>query len=96
MLVGIAQQIPHPTEPGRTLWDARLDTGPYKGSMTKGLRYNTSLFAATRSLDTLRVGDLGSGSDFTVFFHHLGVMRSHFLQRSLVTIFIRLGFEHIW
>ncbi|KAJ7811132.1 Zn-dependent exopeptidase [Mycena olivaceomarginata] len=48
-----ALDVPHPTSPGRTLWDARFDTGPYAGENHR-LRE-----------PGLGVSPLGSGSDYT-------------------------------
>jgi hypothetical protein len=77
-----ALDIPHPTIPGKTLWDTREDDGPYKGSID-GLSPLPAIdaeYLATyeltekrrRALDT-GILPLGSGSDFTVFLQRLGV-----------------------
>ncbi|KAJ7167465.1 hypothetical protein C8R46DRAFT_995586 [Mycena filopes] len=68
-----ALDIPHPTDPERTLWDARFDTGPYAGE--------TSVPAATgfvtAAVDNIGVGPLGSGSDYTAFLQMMGVASSN-------------------
>ena len=101
MLVDIAEQIPHPTDSERTLWDARFDTGPFNNSINEGVKRppakgldHADGFSAAKLMDTLRVGDLGSGSDYTVFFHHLGV--SFCLLDPTSPNIISSGFEHPW
>ncbi|KAJ7241891.1 hypothetical protein B0H12DRAFT_1132888 [Mycena haematopus] len=70
-----ALDIPHPTSPGRTLWDARYDTGPWVGgtvdSESLGATYTVNAVA-----DSLGVSPLGSGSDFTAFLQMIGVASS--------------------
>ncbi|KAF7352560.1 Zn-dependent exopeptidase [Mycena venus] len=60
-----ALDIPHPTSPGRTLWDARFDNGPYGGEAldadSLGATYKVNAVA-----DSLGISPLGSGSDFTI------------------------------
>jgi N-acetylated-alpha-linked acidic dipeptidase len=62
-----ALDVPHPTSPERTLWDARFDTGPYAGesidSDSLGATYTVNTMA-----DSVGVYPLGSGSDFTSVF----------------------------
>jgi N-acetylated-alpha-linked acidic dipeptidase len=59
-----ALDVPHPTSPERTLWDARFDTGPYAGetvdSESLGATYTFNAMA-----DSVGVSPLGSGSDYT-------------------------------
>lgn len=79
-----AEAIPHPTKLGKTLWDARYDTGALFGpnAIDNGsveldpevvamheLHDNIDISVA----DALGVNPLGSGSDYTVFLQHLGV-----------------------
>ena len=69
-----AQEVPHPTIFGKTLWDARLDDGPYhQGEMDAEF---ASLYEAStnrrKAADT-GIPALGSGSDFTAYLQHLGV-----------------------
>lgn len=78
-----AQDVPHPTEPNRTLWDARIDQGPFTNIETTGS--NASFIDDVRSKSNKSGSDsdsgqqgtgvlpLGSGSDYTVFLQHLGV-----------------------
>ncbi|KAF8195605.1 Zn-dependent exopeptidase [Mycena galopus ATCC 62051] len=73
-----ALDIPHPTSPGRTLWDARFDTGPYAGdadnseSESQGARFTINAVA-----DSVGVSPLGSGSDYTAFLQLIGVASSN-------------------
>ena len=67
-----AEAIPHPTDEERTLWDARFDTGTLQGD-----RMDIEVLAANGEAfetdDSLGVGILGTGSDYTVFLHRIGV-----------------------
>lgn len=76
-----AQEISHPTDIGRTLWDARTDRGALFGdnidTQTKKLLENED-----EQLEGFGVGALGSGSDFTVFLQRLGVGRIQLLFRG--------------
>lgn len=67
-----AQEITHPTDPTRTLWDARTDNGPYyqPGDELVHAQADERMRTAEGSIG---VGYLGSGSDFTVFLQHIGV-----------------------
>ncbi|KAH9899682.1 Zn-dependent exopeptidase [Cubamyces lactineus] len=68
-----ALDIAHPTSSGKTLWDARLDIGPFHGPG------DDDLLAAYRAKlkevggDGVGIAPLGSGSDFTPFLQRLGV-----------------------
>jgi N-acetylated-alpha-linked acidic dipeptidase len=67
-----AEQIPHPTEEGRTLWDARFDKGILLGEHID----EEVLMMQEENIqneDSLGVGVLGSGSDYTVFLQRIGV-----------------------
>ncbi|KAK0468417.1 Zn-dependent exopeptidase [Desarmillaria tabescens] len=75
-----ALDIPHPTIPGKKLWDARDDEGPFRDdtlsvNMTADVNvlmdYQSKKKAKTE-LDT-GVLPLGSGSDYTVFLQRLGI-----------------------
>ncbi|KAJ7484085.1 Zn-dependent exopeptidase [Mycena galericulata] len=59
-----ALDIPHPTSPGNTLWDARNDNGPYDGKIV-----DVESVAVSQSVnnmaDSVGVSPLGSGSDYT-------------------------------
>lgn len=76
-----ANDVPHPTVSGKTLWDALDDDGPYHfqgGNATIDpdfLELYTSEQVARRAYKT-RVTPLGSGSDFTVFLQRLGIASS--------------------
>ena len=62
---------PHPTKPGKTLWDAREDTGVFQGAIDDEVlqMYDTQLAQA----DDVGISPLGSGSDYTVFLQRIGV-----------------------
>ncbi|KAI0089082.1 Zn-dependent exopeptidase [Irpex rosettiformis] len=66
-----ALDIPHPTKPGLTLWDATKDRGVLTGHVKEEVQamYDDELQQA----DGLGVNPLGSGSDFTVFLQRIGV-----------------------
>lgn len=70
-----ALDIPHPTSPGRTLWDARNDMGPYGGNAVdaESIAVRQSMNSFT---DTVGVSPLGSGSDYTAFLQMIGVASS--------------------
>ncbi|KAJ6490314.1 hypothetical protein C8R47DRAFT_1124198 [Mycena vitilis] len=70
-----ALDIPHPTSPGRTLWDARFDTGPYAGDHVDSESTGTT-YTANAMADSLGVSPLGSGSDYTGFLQMIGVASS--------------------
>ncbi|KAL4247046.1 peptidase M28 family protein [Abortiporus biennis] len=66
-----AQEIPHPTDPKRTLWDARSDEGPYHGEKDLESVFPSEL--RSQHAEGTGIEPLGSGSDFTVFLQRLGV-----------------------
>jgi N-acetylated-alpha-linked acidic dipeptidase len=68
-----AQDVPHPTKPGTTLWDARDDDGPFAGVGDE--EFMASYEASLKKIQASDTGipPLGSGSDFTIFLQHLGV-----------------------
>ncbi|EKM59322.1 uncharacterized protein PHACADRAFT_249741 [Phanerochaete carnosa HHB-10118-sp] len=66
-----AEEIPHPTIPGRSLWDARNDVGIFQGTAKEGVLEMYE--AEAQQADDLGVNPLGSGSDYTVFLQHIGV-----------------------
>ncbi|KAI0772109.1 Zn-dependent exopeptidase [Trametes elegans] len=67
-----ALDLAHPLDPNRTLWDARLDVGPFHGPEDSALVDEYVATLRTRGGD-LGVAPLGSGSDFTPFLQRLGV-----------------------
>ena len=67
-----AEKIPHPTDPGRTLWDARNDRGPLHGENIDP-QVMAMVEEAAKAVDSIGVGALGSGSDYTVFLQRIGV-----------------------
>ncbi|TFK71755.1 Zn-dependent exopeptidase [Pluteus cervinus] len=76
-----ALDVPHPTIPGKTLWDARNDQGPFHGitpyvqNTTVDEEFMASYQVAQEAKNSLQTGvsPLGSGSDYTVFLQRLGV-----------------------
>ncbi|KAL7282546.1 hypothetical protein ACG7TL_004017 [Trametes sanguinea] len=64
-----ALDLPHPTDPGRSLWDARHDAGPFH-ARTSGEFVKRSRDVVEDDVD---IAPLGSGSDFTSFLQRLGV-----------------------
>ncbi|KAJ6539618.1 hypothetical protein B0H19DRAFT_1179844 [Mycena capillaripes] len=71
-----ALDIPHPTSPERTLWDARFDNGPYAGGETVDSESLGATAIVTAMADSLGVQPMGSGSDFTAFLQMIGVASS--------------------
>jgi N-acetylated-alpha-linked acidic dipeptidase len=71
-----AMDVAHPSVQGKTLWDAREDTGPLsvRGGVVD-VAYMVAFEAAESSRQDAKaiLPPLGSGSDFTVFLHSLGV-----------------------
>lgn len=68
-----AQDLPHPTEEGKTLWDARNDHGPFDGEMDAEFKADFVREESRRLSYQTNVTPLGSGSDFTVFLQRIGV-----------------------
>ncbi|KAJ7498642.1 Zn-dependent exopeptidase [Mycena latifolia] len=70
-----ALDVPHPTVPGKTLWDARFDDGPLSARERADPEYIAAYKAAEISRQSAKgiLAPLGSGSDFTVFLQRLGV-----------------------
>ncbi|KAI0068619.1 Zn-dependent exopeptidase [Artomyces pyxidatus] len=67
-----AEELPHPTDPLRTLWDARKDTGVLFGEHQDAEALALDI-EAEKAADVVGVSPLGSGSDFTVFLQRLGI-----------------------
>lgn len=73
-----ALDIPHPHTPGKTLWDAREDEGPFRNE-TASFTVDSDILmryeAEQKAKNALVTGvhPLGSGSDYTVFLQRLGV-----------------------
>jgi len=78
LLRRVADFIPHPTDPKRSIWSSQTDVGPFAGNISSLQSQTSALQAfeiaakrlAPASLD---VAPLGSGSDFTVFLQHIGI-----------------------
>ncbi|RDX53924.1 Zn-dependent exopeptidase [Lentinus brumalis] len=69
-----AEEVPHPTKAGKTLWDATKDNGVLNGehidAEALAVYEEMEMNAAAESTG---VGVLGSGSDYTVFVQRTGV-----------------------
>ncbi|KAF9452414.1 Zn-dependent exopeptidase [Macrolepiota fuliginosa MF-IS2] len=76
LIKDVALNVDHPTFPGKKLWDARNDEGPYKGlnlTIDQEFLEVYEQANAERKASKTSVYPLGSGSDFTVFLQRLGV-----------------------
>ena len=74
-----AKAIQHPTDPERTLWDARSDKGPLFGeNIDANFLAMHEEAEANAVRDDVGVKPLGSGSDFTVFLQRLGIASLNF------------------
>ncbi|EGO02058.1 hypothetical protein SERLA73DRAFT_177776 [Serpula lacrymans var. lacrymans S7.3] len=71
-----AQDVPHPTDPERTLWDAQFDVGPFPGELDADFAEQHAKHESKRAALTTGIDALGSGSDYTVFLQRLGVASS--------------------
>ncbi|KAF8583526.1 Zn-dependent exopeptidase [Ramaria rubella] len=71
-----AEDLPHPTRPGSSLWDATGDRGTLTGPADAAVM---AMAEADEQLakQGLGVSALGSGSDFTVFLQRIGVASSN-------------------
>ncbi|GJE84372.1 Zn-dependent exopeptidase [Phanerochaete sordida] len=71
LIRGAAQDVPHPTKPGKSLWDAREDIGVFEGPVSEEV---LAMFEPVPQLaDSVGVNPLGSGSDYTVFLQQNGI-----------------------
>ncbi|KAF7332141.1 Zn-dependent exopeptidase [Mycena kentingensis (nom. inval.)] len=70
----VALDVPHPTKPGLSLWDARSDVGPFTNgqAVIDGLAFSQSV-TTNAVVDSVGISPLGSGSDFTPFLQWIGV-----------------------
>jgi N-acetylated-alpha-linked acidic dipeptidase len=66
-----AEDVPHPTDPKRTLWDATTDHGQLFG--VHGDIGSLDTEVEPEVVDDIGIKPLGSGSDYTVFLQRLGV-----------------------
>ncbi|KAH8988532.1 Zn-dependent exopeptidase [Lactarius akahatsu] len=66
-----AEDLPHPTDPKRTLWDATADRGQLFGEHNDVDSLGTEV--ETEAMEYIGIRPLGSGSDYTVFLQRLGV-----------------------
>ncbi|EMD40947.1 hypothetical protein CERSUDRAFT_111521 [Gelatoporia subvermispora B] len=67
-----AQDVPHPNTPGKSLWDARDDEGPFYGPADPDFMATYAESRKRRATDT-GISPLGSGSDYTPFLQRLGI-----------------------
>ena len=89
-----AEELPHPTDKDRTLWDATNDYGKLFGLVGHA---NVSAKEAIRAMelekaDSIGVSPLGSGSDYTIFLQRIGVgsvTKSDLIDDNMV--FVALG-----
>ena len=73
-----ALDVPHPTIPGKTLWDAKNDQGPFGALQESNMTIDMGVVAEhsareQEKQESFGVGPLGSGSDYTVFLQRIGV-----------------------
>ncbi len=66
-----AQEIVHPNDSSRSLWDATTDVGSFHGSDAEMRKVEHLTPQVRPGLE--KVGALGSGSDYTVFLQRIGV-----------------------
>ncbi|KAI6034495.1 hypothetical protein PISMIDRAFT_672633 [Pisolithus microcarpus 441] len=71
-----AQDVPHPTQADKTLWDARYDFGPYIGAQDAEFARVWTRSNQVMNDSTVSLRPLGSGSDYTVFLQRLGIASS--------------------
>jgi N-acetylated-alpha-linked acidic dipeptidase len=79
VIMEAAQSVQHPTDANKTLWDARLERGPFTAPAWQD-RLAESEFVRERTeqellaeQEEIPVSPLGSGSDYTVMLQRLGV-----------------------
>ncbi|KAF6762612.1 vacuolar protein sorting-associated protein 70 [Ephemerocybe angulata] len=76
LIKNAALDVPHPTKPELTLWDARNDEGPFSGNTSKLLEDEPAYYgtgAMISNAPDAEIFPLGSGSDYTVFLQRIGV-----------------------
>ena len=79
-----AEDIPHPTDPKRTLWDATADRGQLFGEHSNVDSLDTEV--ETKVVDDIGIKPLGSGSDYTVFLQRLGVGSFNWIASRFYTL----------
>ncbi|KAF7289488.1 Zn-dependent exopeptidase [Mycena chlorophos] len=72
LIAKTAKDVPHPTKPGKAIWDARTDIGPIQ---VPSEELEKPLPLSRRPAHRI-FEPLGSGSDFSVFMEHLGISSS--------------------
>ncbi|KAF9491377.1 Zn-dependent exopeptidase [Pleurotus eryngii] len=69
-----AEELPHPTEAGRSLWSATSDSGKLFGlNASSGAVSSDIREGEITSTAPIGVNPLGSGSDYTVFLQWIGI-----------------------
>ncbi|TFK55577.1 Zn-dependent exopeptidase [Heliocybe sulcata] len=68
-----AIDVEHPTDAGRTLWDASTDEGPFKGNADEEFMRAYEARKMEKAKYETGIEPLGSGSDFTVFLQRIGI-----------------------
>lgn len=86
-----AMSVKHPTDANRTLWDARLDRGPYIDPAWQDREDNNEAVEQKAEAELLAeqehipVFPLGSGSDYTVMLQRLGIASTDMGFRSTLS-----------
>ena len=73
IIVKTAKDLAHPTEEGKSLWDARTDSGPFGGAFSPDFEVQHEVGQKVVASSRTGVHPLGSGSDYTVFLQRIGV-----------------------
>ncbi|KAK7045085.1 Zn-dependent exopeptidase [Favolaschia claudopus] len=74
LAIDTAKEIPHPTTPGKTLFDARNDDGPIPIPNATLCHATTENIRRGKGRTPLSLLPLpNSGSDYTVFWEHIGI-----------------------
>lgn len=82
---GAAEDVPHPTKPGLSLWDATKDSGVFRGAVNDEVLEMYD--AEQQQADDLGVTPLGSGSDYTVFLQRIGVCLAFLIDHENILIY---------
>lgn len=90
LIKDVALTVDHPNHPGKKLWDAREDEGPFKGhnlTIDEDFQKMHAEAEEMRKASKTGISPLGSGSDYTVFIQRLGVSHlQFFLVRMVLTL----------
>lgn len=89
-----AEELPHPTEAGRSLWSATSDSGKLFGlNASSGAVSSDVREGEITSTAPIGVNPLGSGSDYTVFLQWIGV---RWLRSMTVVGLISMITDPLW